>query len=195
MVLGQRAVAGLNDDAFVAASARTAFEPPKDGRPHTTTAPFGAHCHRTQLAHARGAAVQPAGTDHGMRRIERDQVIGQQRVARGQRRELVAGAEMVLTKPGYGIFAEAALGRTRLLWVRRGAFPEAPFLADSMRQLFEGFQEDVSPMMEDLAEQLKGLSQYHPPEVLPNGDIIIRRKPPEELTPDAPLDEDGAIDI
>ncbi|MEL6346978.1 MAG: hypothetical protein AAFV53_27945 [Myxococcota bacterium] len=45
---------------------------------------------------------------------------------------LVAGAEMVLTKPGYGIFAEAALGRTRLLWVDRGAFPEAAFIAQAM---------------------------------------------------------------
>ena len=45
---------------------------------------------------------------------------------------LVAGAHAVLTKPGYGIFAEAALARTRLLWVERGAFPEAPFLAHAM---------------------------------------------------------------
>lgn len=45
---------------------------------------------------------------------------------------LVAGAEVVLTKPGYGIFAEAALGRTRLLWVDRGAFPEAPFMTAAM---------------------------------------------------------------
>lgn len=75
-------------------------------------------------------------------------------------------------------------------------------LADGMRKLFEQFSNDVTPMLDDLTEQLRGLSGYHPPEVLPNGDIIIRRKepveepenapsPPEPLEPDA----DGAIDI
>ena len=68
-------------------------------------------------------------------------------------------------------------------------------LADGMRKLFEGFQTDVAPLMENLAERLKGIGEYHPPEVLPNGDIIIRRKraedPPAPTKPDA---EDG-IDI
>jgi len=46
---------------------------------------------------------------------------------------MVAGVDVVLTKPGYGIFAEAALGQTRLLWVERGAFPEAPHMVVAMR--------------------------------------------------------------
>jgi hypothetical protein len=46
---------------------------------------------------------------------------------------LVAGADAVLTKPGYGIFAEAALAGTPVVWVPRGAFPEAPFLEAAMR--------------------------------------------------------------
>ncbi|MCB9761517.1 MAG: hypothetical protein H6739_16860 [Alphaproteobacteria bacterium] len=46
---------------------------------------------------------------------------------------LVAGADVVLTKPGYGIFAEAALAGTRLIWIPRGAFPEAPWLEEAMR--------------------------------------------------------------
>ncbi len=45
---------------------------------------------------------------------------------------LVAGAAAVLTKPGYGIFAEAALAGTPLVWVERGAFPEAPYLTAAM---------------------------------------------------------------
>jgi len=46
---------------------------------------------------------------------------------------LVAGADVVLTKPGYGIFAEASLSGTRIGWWPRGAFPEAPFLEQALR--------------------------------------------------------------
>ncbi len=45
---------------------------------------------------------------------------------------LVAAADVVLTKPGYGIFAEAALAGARVLWVPRGHFPEARFLTAAM---------------------------------------------------------------
>ena len=45
---------------------------------------------------------------------------------------LVAGADAVLTKPGYSILAEAALAGTRLVWIDRGAFPEAPWLEAAM---------------------------------------------------------------
>ncbi len=45
---------------------------------------------------------------------------------------LVAGADAVLTKPGYGIYAEAALAGTPLVWIDRGAFPEAPYLEAAM---------------------------------------------------------------
>jgi UDP:flavonoid glycosyltransferase YjiC (YdhE family) len=47
---------------------------------------------------------------------------------------LVAGADAVLTKPGYGIHAECALAGTPMVWVERGAFPEAPHLIAAMSQ-------------------------------------------------------------
>jgi hypothetical protein len=72
-------------------------------------------------------------------------------------------------------------------------------LAEGMRKLFEEFSNDVTPMLDDLAQQLRGLNGYHPPEMLPNGDIIIRRKTAPEPPEDAPAapqaDENGAIDI
>ncbi len=58
-------------------------------------------------------------------------------------------------------------------------------LAEGMRNFLDGIQEDIAPLMEDLAGRLQGLNQYHPPEVLPNGDIIIRRKQPNAV-PDGP---------
>ncbi len=44
---------------------------------------------------------------------------------------LVASADLVLSKPGYGILGEAMAAGTRLLWVPRGAFPEAQSLIDA----------------------------------------------------------------
>ena len=41
---------------------------------------------------------------------------------------LLAGVDAVLTKPGYGVLSEAMLAGTRLCWVERGQFPEAPYL-------------------------------------------------------------------
>ncbi|GDX82551.1 hypothetical protein LBMAG42_43620 [Deltaproteobacteria bacterium] len=41
---------------------------------------------------------------------------------------LLAGADVVLTKPGYGMLAEATLAGVPVLWLDRGDFPEAPFL-------------------------------------------------------------------
>jgi len=46
---------------------------------------------------------------------------------------LVAACDLVLTKPGYSIFAEAALAGTRLLWIPRGDFPEARWLETAMK--------------------------------------------------------------
>jgi hypothetical protein len=46
---------------------------------------------------------------------------------------LVAGADVVFTKPGYGILVEAMLAGVRMVWVDRGAFPEAPHLAMAMQ--------------------------------------------------------------
>lgn len=41
---------------------------------------------------------------------------------------LLAGAECVLTKPGYGSFAETIMAGTRAVWLERRPFPEAPLL-------------------------------------------------------------------
>jgi hypothetical protein len=47
--------------------------------------------------------------------------------------DLVAGAELVVTKPGYGILAECLQAGTPIAWLPRGSFPEAPSLEAVMR--------------------------------------------------------------
>ena len=60
-----------------------------------------------------------------------------------------------------------------------------------MRMMVEGLVAEMAPAMEQLRELTDQLDAYHAPEVLPNGDIIIRRKTPldAEPAPDAPLEE------
>jgi hypothetical protein len=60
------------------------------------------------------------------------------------------------------------------------------------RLLLEGLLREFGSAVEGLEDALRDLSAYHPPEVLPNGDILIRRRTP--LEPEAP-DEGGPVDL
>lgn len=48
--------------------------------------------------------------------------------------ELVAAADVVVSKPGYGIVSDAIGSGTRLVYTDRGDFPEYPILVREMRQ-------------------------------------------------------------
>ncbi|WP_424964971.1 MULTISPECIES: AAA+ family ATPase [unclassified Dinoroseobacter] len=61
--------------------------------------------------------------------------------------------------------------------------------ADGAREFFENLESELSPLLKDLGEQFEGLSRYEAPEILPNGDILIRRKPDPETLPPAPRPE------
>lgn len=52
------------------------------------------------------------------------------------------------------------------------------------QMLLQGLIDQMTPALRDLGRQLGDLSDYRLPEVLPNGDIIIRRKVP--IVPGAP---------
>jgi hypothetical protein len=51
----------------------------------------------------------------------------------------------------------------------------------------QAFMDEMGPAMIDLLDEIKDWSAYEPPEMLDNGDIIIRRKPdvPQEPAPKA----------
>ena len=75
-------------------------------------------------------------------------------------------------------------------------------LGDLFERMLRGFAEETAPHLRNLERQLqqmepeierfwdslRGMAQYHPPEILPNGDILIRRRQPD----DAPPPEDQA---
>ncbi len=60
-------------------------------------------------------------------------------------------------------------------------------LADQMGPALKNFAEEMGPRLGALMEEVEDWSLYEAPEILPNGDIIIRRKPdvpketPEEM--------------
>lgn len=60
------------------------------------------------------------------------------------------------------------------------------------------FLAEMGPALGDILEEVKDWSAYHPPEILPNGDIIMRRKtdvPPKKepnIDPETDPQDDSA---
>ncbi|WP_052249490.1 hypothetical protein [Tateyamaria sp. ANG-S1] len=60
-------------------------------------------------------------------------------------------------------------------------------MAEEFGPAMRDFASQMGPALRNLLDEVEDWSVYHPPEKLENGDIIIRRKTPQELeqTPDA----------
>lgn len=63
-------------------------------------------------------------------------------------------------------------------------------MAKDMQPALRNFVEEMGPAFADLMGQIDDLSNYHAPEMMPNGDIIIRRKTPleQEIDPDEEIE-------
>jgi len=71
------------------------------------------------------------------------------------------------------------------------AVEEFSDLAQELQPALEMLATEFGPAMAELFQTLDDIRYYEPPEVLPNGDIIIRRSPDApEFNPknDAPID-------
>ncbi len=66
-------------------------------------------------------------------------------------------------------------------------------MAENMQPALRDFAERMGPAFADILGQIGDLSAYHAPEILPNGDIIMRKKTPQELLDDAV--PEGEIEI
>lgn len=49
--------------------------------------------------------------------------------------------------------------------------------SEGAKKFLEGLQQDLSPLLQQLEDRIDDLNAYEVPEFLPNGDILIRRKP------------------
>ena len=77
----------------------------------------------------------------------------------------------------------------------------------ALRDLHESFEEvepairsfvqEMGPAVVDLLETVKDFRGYHPPEILPNGDIIMRKKLPGEMEPpgETEVGPDGEVEL
>ena len=64
------------------------------------------------------------------------------------------------------------------------ALKELQRLMQDMQPAMRQFVQEMGPALNDLLGKVDDLSNYHPPEMLPNGDIILRRKVPVQEQPD-----------
>ncbi len=74
------------------------------------------------------------------------------------------------------------------------AFRELEDLSRQMEPALRDFALHMGPALRDLMDQVEDWSVYHPPEILPNGDIILRRKAPDEPSP-APAPQQDEIEL
>ncbi len=79
--------------------------------------------------------------------------------------------------------------------IRREMEPALDDLQGFARELqpaLRSFLQEMGPAFAEILGEIKDLSAYHPPEILPNGDIILRKKQPDEIADETP---DGEIEI
>jgi hypothetical protein len=68
--------------------------------------------------------------------------------------------------------------------------------ADQLAPSLRSFWVQMGPAISELADKVEDWSAYHPPEILPNGDIIIRKKQPKPEPPATEAEpEPGQTDI
>ena len=75
------------------------------------------------------------------------------------------------------------------------AMRELEGMAESIEPALRGFAQEMGPALQELMETVEDWSVYEPPVMMPNGDILLKRKP-DAPKPDAlPAPEAGEIDI
>ncbi len=60
------------------------------------------------------------------------------------------------------------------------AMKDLQALAEEMEPALKDFVDSMGPALADLLGEVEDWSAFHPPEILPNGDIILRRKQPAD---------------
>lgn len=122
---------------------------------------------------------------------------------------LPAALTLALTAPlaaqeaGEGAEGPSLMERGAELFFRGLTEEMAPALEDLQGMMQEigpslgAFLREMGPALAEIAAEVEDWSVYEMPEILPNGDIIIRRKPTPDAAPNegGATDGDGAIDI
>ncbi len=88
---------------------------------------------------------------------------------------------------GFDLMREGARMLFRGLVEEMGpAIDDLQGLSEELQPRIREFAQEMGPALRDLMTEVEDWSVYHPPEMQPNGDILLRRKTPEEMdTPEA----------
>jgi hypothetical protein len=82
-------------------------------------------------------------------------------------------------KDGFSLMEEGAkLFLRGMMEEAEPALDELRRFAEEMQPAMRQFVEEMGPALNELMGKIDDLSNYEPPEMLPNGDIILRRKVP-----------------
>ena len=68
-------------------------------------------------------------------------------------------------------------------------------LTDELGPQMQDFFQEMGPAFRDLLDEVEDWSLYHAPEVLPNGDIILRRRQPDEPAPEESETPGDQVDL
>lgn len=98
------------------------------------------------------------------------------------------------TEDGFNLMEEGARMLLRgLMTEMEPAIDDLRDTFDEMGPAFAEFAQSVGPAFAELLEQVDDIRNYEAPEILPNGDIIIRRSPDAPVwVPDA---ENGEVEL
>jgi hypothetical protein len=97
---------------------------------------------------------------------------------------LIAPAAQAEDAPGLSLMERGAqMFLEGILKEMEPAMEDLQGLADDMGPALRQFADEMGPKLSELLGEVEDWSAYMPPEVLPNGDIIIRRKPEHPMHP------------
>lgn len=68
-------------------------------------------------------------------------------------------------------------------------------LVEEAGPAMQSFMQEMGPAFADVLSEIKDFSVYHPPEILPNGDIIMRRREPLDPDPVPEIEEGEEIEL
>lgn len=76
------------------------------------------------------------------------------------------------------------------------AMDDLKSFAETMEPAMRQFVREMGPALAEVLKKVDDLTLYYPPEMLPNGDIIMRRKQPAPpVAPEAPADRGGEVEL
>lgn len=81
---------------------------------------------------------------------------------------------------GFSLMEEGAkLFMKGIMQEMEPAMDDLRSFADTMEPAMREFVREMGPALAEVLKKIDDLTLYHPPEMLPNGDIIMRRKQPK----------------